>query len=263
MIPIQIISKHPEHPVLAWKAELLTCIPLGPCWWDRFYTYLLSNADHPYEVGYSFARVIDLIAKGNGAELLSDMPDYLPSLNGSGYLNDVMDGILKYRRKLGHIEHRRIALNYDFKRWHWQLFESHAHELNDNASNILKWAWSKYFWSPASVDGLMLDDTHRFLIAAMIIKNTESFSHVLFDDIKKRWVNSNVILPRGVSFYSKDPEEKTLSWFFYLCPEYDNLHDLWFQYSYMPIYKIAAMLKQSLQSEQSDTKAPADIQIIF
>lgn len=225
MEAIHIISKFPEHPVLTWKDTLYKAVPLGDSWWYRFYKYLLLNAEHPNEIGYTLARTFDLIAKDNAPELLVDMPSSLP---GTGdYIKDslILDGILKYRTKLGHIMNRNLPIQHKFKMWHWDLFMQYCDSTNDSATKILLWAWSKSFWTPCEPDAFY-DSPYRCFVAALILKNIHDPYKKLFDDIKLYWTSNNKQLPRQTDFYSKDIEVKTAAWFFWLCPEYSDMYSL-------------------------------------
>lgn len=260
MEPIHIISKFPEHPVLAWKQQLLSTIPPGPGWWDRFYAYILSNADHPYEVGYTLAKTFDLIAKNNGQEINIELPTSLPGKRD--VIFDVLDGILKYRVKLGHIANRNIPLQPIFKEWHWNLFVKYALEPGDTASRILLWAWSKPFWTPYE-NGTFYDAPYRYMIAAMLLRSKYEPYKELFDKIKLHWIDNNKQLPRQHDFYVKDIEVKTAAWFYWLCPEYIDTYHIWEHNAQLfTLNKLYELLKHGAESSTEDYYELPELKVV-
>lgn len=246
MEPIHIISKFPEHPVLAWKQKLLAVVPEGPCWWDRYYSYLLTNAEHPSEIGYTLAKTFDLIAKNNGSEICTDLPTYIPG--NSVVRLEVLDGILKYRTKLGHIANRNLPLLESFKDWHWHLFVQYSEEPDDVASMILLWAWSKIFWTPYA-PGEFYDSHYRYMIAAMLLRSRYVPYKNLFDKIKLHWTDNNKMLPRQHDFYVKDLDVKTAAWFYWLCPEYIESYHIWeHNAQLLTLNKLYELLKHGAES---------------
>ncbi len=240
MNTLNLISLYPEHPLLSWKDSLFNNIPMHELWWDEWYNYLDTHTKDPKEIGFTLARTFDLISKNAAPELILNFPNKLQFQTEK--LNSILEGIYRYRTRLGHIKNRNLPPLTDFKIKHWNLILSYVSSVHDYAYKILMWAWSTNFWVPDAFNS-SIDTPYRYLLGALLLKdNDDTFD--LLETIKLYWTNNNLLLPRNHDFLTHQVSIKRIAWFKFFFPEYAHIVPYLFEMSaIMTISQLAELLQ--------------------
>ena len=231
-----LLSLYPEHPILAWRNELFETIPIDSEWWQSFFSYLREHATSPKTIGYTIARLFDLIGKNKASELIPIFPIELPFNN----IDSILDGIYTYRKQLGHISNRNLALLPEFKLCHWNLISRYVKVPYDSAYKILLWAWSKQFWVPHAFDA-EFKMPFRYMLGAMILKQNNDLE--LRTSIKQYWIGNNLVFPKNEKLFDHNINVQKESWFNLLCPEHFHISSMLLELApSLTLYQLYEML---------------------